>query len=319
MKVLLLGANGFIGSKLLALLLDKHIDVKILTRRNSGKTLPLVEVVVGDLTDPDFSFESLVRECDVIFNCAGEIKSESLMEGLHVGATRKLISAVYEVASPLTPIHWVQLSSVGAYGAAGGVNRMVTETTPLNPSGMYETTKTEADLLIMNEASGRNSSLSWTIVRPSNVFGPCMPNGSLRQLSAIVRKRLFFYIGYSPAIATYVHVDDVVALLELCGFDPRAKKQVFNISNDCPLKEVIDGIAHAISVPEPKLKVPEWLVRLIVVLVPDFITIPITQQRIDALVARTTYPSAKVKAVLGFVPKKRISEHISDVFQIPGP
>ncbi|VVP77613.1 Aurachin B dehydrogenase [Pseudomonas fluorescens] len=314
MRVLLTGAKGFIGSKLLLCLCAAGHEVRVVTRSSFEHDSSGVEVVHADLTSAETDFDSLVSGCHVIFNCAGEIRNETAMHDLHVQATERLVEAANRAASKDIPIHFVQLSSVGAYGPARGIVRVVNEATVENPQGTYEETKTLGDSLVMKNRS--NLFYSYSVLRPSNVFGQSMTNNSLRQLGRIVNKGLFFYIGSAKkdAIATYIHVDDVVSALMLCGFDQRAKGGIFNLSNDCALADLIDGIADALSVRRPRSSVPEAPMRALVSIANRFLRLPVTQARIDALVSRTSYPSAKMQETFGFVPEKDVPGTIAELF-----
>lgn len=311
MKILVLGANGFIGKALVEKLVYHRVQVRALTRSNLKGSKESVEIIIGDLTSKDFDFKALLYGCNIVVNCAGETRDDSLMHALHVQATENLLKAAACFCRTGKEIHWVQLSSVGAYGSSKQ-SRVVTEETPTNPSGTYEVTKTIADALIM--ACDEISGFSYTILRPSNVFGRDMTNESLRQLGRIVKKRVFFFVGFSPSIATYIHVNDVVSALYLCASDSRAKGHIFNVSNDCTLKELIAGIAEALGVPAPRLTLPERPVRIGLAVVARLFKLPVTQKRIDALVRRTRYPTNKIQSVLGFSPKNVVSAAIREIF-----
>jgi len=312
--ILLTGAKGFIGSRLLSRLCESGHKVKLVTRTTCECEFSGVEIVHADLTNPDTDFDLLLSGCDVVFNCAGEIHDEKLMRSLHVDATERLVAAASRLASEERPIHFVQLSSVGAYGPARGVARVVNEQTSENPQGVYEETKTIGDSRVAKNRS--NAFFSYTILRPSNVFGQSMTNNSLRQLGRIVKKGLFFYIGSAKkdSVATYIHVDDVVSALMLCGFDRKAKGEIFNLSNDCALSDLIDGMADAQQVSHPKWSLPEAPLRLIVSIANRFLYLPVTQARIDALVARTSYPSTKLRDTLGFIPEREVPIAIGELF-----
>lgn len=119
------------------------------------------------------------------------------MHALHVEATERLIIAAKRSARQSgMPVHWVQLSSVGAYGPVlekANSERIVTEETASAPVGVYECTKTLADELVMS--SVENGVFSYSILRPSNVYGSGMPNGSLRQWARLIKAHCFFYVG----------------------------------------------------------------------------------------------------------------------------
>ena len=107
-------------------------------------------------------------------------------------------------------------------------------------------------------------------------------------------------------MATYVHVNDVVDALILCGTDSKARGQVFNLSNDCALSEIVSAVANASGFKPSNLCIPEIPLRMLVKLLSLVVLTPLTQERIDALVRRTYYPSTKIKEMLGFMPKHAI-------------
>ena len=79
-KVLVTGADGFIGSHLVEALLAEGCEVKALSVYNSfnywgwleGMTHPALRVINGDVRDPNFCREA-ARGCDTIFHLAALI------------------------------------------------------------------------------------------------------------------------------------------------------------------------------------------------------------------------------------------------------
>jgi len=311
MLVGITGATGFIGSALMDECLCRGYDVRILTRQISKvlSTPSAVDVIEGDLTKDCSGIHDFVRNLDVLYHCAGELTDESKMYDIHVDGTRRLLAAAQGNIG-----QWVQLSSVGAYGppqGAANASRIVTESTPTKPQGVYETTKTQSDELVMQTCG--HDFMSCSIVRPSNVFGADMPNQSLRSLGAMIGRRLFFYVGRPGALATYVHVNDVVDVLLRCGIDSRAKGEIFNISNDCLLTDMVNGMASALGVARPWLRLPEPVVRLVTSVAENVARFPLTQERIDALVSRTKYPNVKLEKKLDFTPQVNVPSAIGEV------
>ncbi|MFC1750725.1 NAD-dependent epimerase/dehydratase family protein [Pseudomonadota bacterium] len=317
MKVLVTGGGGFIGQKLVDRLVHEGCRVRLISRHLKTRPHENIEVFRGDLLESDFPFSEAVDGCNLIYHCAGEIHNPSVMKALHVDATQRMISAALKKAEDEGGnIHWVQLSSVGAYGPPNGEycrERIVTEETVCHPVGEYETTKAQSDEVVMR--AGVNRLFTYTIVRPSNVFGFDMPNQSLRALGAVVKKNLFFYIGKPGAVATYVHVDDVVEVLFRCGTDPRTKGEVFNLSNDCLLEEMIDGIALSLNARVPRLRLSESLANIIIHM-GRFLPIPLTRERVNALTNRTRYPHCKLREKLNFVPQKPVPVSIGELFSV---
>lgn len=318
MIISLTGGTGFVGRRLVKVLLQGGHEVRVLTRRLNVEFDSKVQVVHGDLNDDRVNLDFFLEGTEVVFHCAGELKNIEKMRLLHVDGTKRLLQAAMDESSMRGSkvIHWVQLSSVGAYGPpnySADEDRMIIEDTQVKPVGEYEVTKTESDKMVFE--AGKTELITYSIVRPSNVFGIGMPNRSLYHLGKMVRKGLFFYVGKAGAVANYVHVNDVVEVLMLCGFDGRAKGEMFNISNDCLLEEMIQGMAHAMGVRNPRLRLPEFFVRSLVKITPRFFNLPLNNKRLENLIRRTRYPYTKIQKVLGFTPKYNVPESIAEVLQ----
>lgn len=302
MQTCITGANGFIGRKLVDFLSKEGHSVRILTRKHRPEFPANVEVVIGDLTKPDCDLARFINGCEVLFHCAGEVRNISLMRLLHVEGTKRLIQSATDYCFfNKKVIHWVQLSSCGAYGPPvedTEADRVITEASPCHPANEYEITKTISDNLLIGAC--RSNQMSYAILRPSNVFGSSMTNQSLRKIVNMVKHGRFFFLGRPGAVATYVHVDDVVAALFCLATNPRAKGGIYNLSNDCTFEELIKRIAFLMNVSVPTLRIPARLIRLpisvLATLLKGWIHIP----KLDALVSRTRYPAIKIQSELGF-------------------
>ena len=313
-KICITGANGFIGRILLNELTKKGYSIKILTRNAEKIFSNNVDVVIGDLTKSDCPLEEFVRDADILINCAGEIHRDDQMRLLHVDGTKSLLDAVsLESQKTGRKIHWVQLSSCGAYGPPkiATQQRIVTESSPTNPDNEYEVTKTIADELIVE--AGNTNGLSYAILRPSNVFGNSMKDRSLPKLVNMVKTGKFFFLGKPGTITTYVHVNDVVNALILLSEDERAKQKIFNLSSDCTIEALVAKIAEFAKIDQPKLRIPAALVRtpliIIAALLKKFMHVP----KLDALVLRTEYPSHKIELELGFQFSKPMPNAVKDL------
>lgn len=296
MNISVTGASGFIGK----LLVDELRLLGDNVLRLSRKAEAGPSVVAGDLTTATKALDEFVSDADVIYHCAGEVKDASLMYELHVRGTANLLAAVQRcIKHTGRPIHWVQLSSTGAYGRQSD-QCIVNESFLPAPAGIYEITKTIADEMVLALAQCEPL-FSCTIIRPSIVVGATMPNRSFFQLAAMVKKRMFFYIGArGRSNSTYVHVSDVVRALILCGRDSRAVGQTFIVSNDCLQEKVIQAFALCAGVSEPRVAVPESLVRLILKIVPSTINLPLTTERVDALTKVGGFDSGLIRNKLDF-------------------
>ena len=312
--ICLTGATGFIGHHLINGISSEQYSIRVLTRNSNYKFPDYIKIFIGDLTVYDSSLRAFLENCSVLINCAGEIHNSTLMYSLHVRGTLNLLKVISEdVSRTVPPLHWVQLSSVGAYGPQlnTDLDRFIDEDTRTNPVGEYEITKTIADDLLMK--ANNVGLITCSILRPSNVFGRGMRNQSLYALVSIIQKGLFFYIGKPGAIASYVHVEDVVRGIISCAFNPIAKGKIYILSADCMLEDLVAHIAILLGKRPPSLRISEFLVRKFVYLIDWLKLIPLTSSRIDALSCRTHYSSQRIISDLTFKFYKPMPESIIDL------
>lgn len=315
MIVCVTGARGFIGRHLVARLRTiGGVRLRVLSRTADPQSFPECQVHRIDLTESGSSLAVFLEGADVLVHCAGEIRDQTKMKAVHVHGTAALLEAAgARRAERAKPLRWVQLSSVGVYGPPSepGLPRVVTEDTEPNPVGEYEQTKTAADRLVLEAA--RLGFVAPTIIRPSVVFGADMPNPSLRQLAECVQRGFFFHVGRREAVATYIHVGDVVDVIEQAVLNERMQNEVYNVSNDCSVEEMIDGIAAGAGVRPPRMRLPEQPLRLLLRLLPGSLAGPLTIERLNALVSRTTYPSRKLSSHIGYKPARPVPEALAAI------
>ncbi|CAH0343193.1 NAD-dependent epimerase/dehydratase family protein [Rhizobium sp. CECT 9324] len=285
------GGTGFIGMKLASAILAEGNKVRILTRDEDGQKprLPGAQYVMGDLASSS-ALGDFVEGADVLFHCAGEITRPSLMEAVHVDGTARLIDAAAGKVR-----RWVQLSSTGAYGTRrAGV---VTDDDDVRPNGAYEITKVASDHLVAT--AGDQGAFSYSIVRPTIVFGAGMPNQSMFAMLRMIDKGIFFFIGRPGASANYVHVDNVVHALSLCG-QAEASGKTYIVSEYCTMEAMVMWMATVLGTRPPRLRLPEAPVRLAAEMLQVIPHWPLKVSRVDALTSFARYSTARIEQELGY-------------------
>jgi nucleoside-diphosphate-sugar epimerase len=301
MIVAITGGTGFIGRKLALRHVARGDRVRVLSRRADFSVLSDgIDLFKGDLAKKGTDLQPFVDQVDILYHCAGEITSEDSMHDLHVNGTASLIKAAAGNVR-----HWVQLSSVGAYGRH--LSGIIMEDTPERPVGVYETTKTLADNLVMEAAIPEN--FSYTVLRPSTVFGKDMSNQSLTQWVSAIQRGWFFYIGKPGAMVNYVHVDSVVDALLLCGTAVEAKSRIYIVSEALEIEFFVGLICEILGRPVPRLRVPQSLARAAGSVGKLFWSgFPLTPSRIAALTNRTVYSSSRIREMLDYTPSVSLEE-----------
>jgi nucleoside-diphosphate-sugar epimerase len=282
------GGSGFIGKEIVRRHVEAGDDVRILSRTGGTHR--------GDLTDPAVDLRPFVDGADILYHCAGEIRDESRMRELHVAGTARLVAASRGCIG-----HWLQLSSVGAYGPKR--SGTVTEDTPANPVGACEVTKTEADRIVSEAAA--DGAFTATILRPTNVIGPHMPNRSVAQLIGVIDRGRFVFIGPPGAVTNYVPVATVAAAAIFCAERRHAGTVIVNEGST--LESFVQWVSAALGRAAPNLRIPEPLARLIAATAGRVPRFPLTSSRVDALTNRSTY-SAGLLHRLGFVAPVHLKE-----------
>lgn len=180
MRILITGADGFIGSHLTEELVKKGYKVKAFVYYNSFNSwgwldsldkqiISEVEVFTGDIRDP-YGVEEAVKGVDVIFHLAALIAipfsyhSPDTYVDTNIKGTLNILQAAkkYNIGRILIT------STSEVYGTAQYVP--IDEKHPFQGQSPYSATKIGADRLA--EAFYRSFQLPITIVRPFNTYGP---------------------------------------------------------------------------------------------------------------------------------------------------
>ena len=309
------GGTGFVGRILVERHLAKGDIVKVLSRQPAdAANLPKnIELIRADLTYPSKEINEFADSLDILYHCAGETMEPSRMYALNVLGTDHLIAAAKGKVR-----HWVQLSTVSVYGPNS--SGIVNEQSMLNPTSrrrdlhVYAQTKMASDNRVI--AAARDCGFTYSILRPSKILGPGMNDRSLDQLITLINRGLFFFIGQPGASANYVHVDNVVDALMLCGQLFRAREEIYNLSDYTTLEHVVEVICHELGIKTPKLRLPEFLVRSVAKPLQRIQNFPLTEFRIAGMTHRPVYSDEKIRNQLGFVHKVSIDEGLRQLVKI---
>lgn len=180
MKVLVTGADGFIGSHLTEVLLELGYDVKAFTYYNSFNswgwldTLPKaklnqIEIFTGDIRDPNGVDESM-KGVDQVFHLAALIAIPFSYHSpdSYVDTNIKGTLNVLQAAKRHQTSRVLVTSTSEVYGTALYVP--IDEKHPYQGQSPYSATKIGADRLA--ESFYRSFNMPITIVRPFNTYGP---------------------------------------------------------------------------------------------------------------------------------------------------
>jgi len=176
--VLVTGADGFIGSHLTEMLVNKGYKVKALIQYNSFNNWGWIEdvnckddleILTGDIRDPHYC-KNITKNVDIIFHLAAliAIPYSYIAPDSYVDTNVKGTLNICQAAKENGGIRVINTSTSEVYGTAQYVP--IDEKHPMSPQSPYSASKIAADSMAM---SFYNSfELPVTIVRPFNTYGP---------------------------------------------------------------------------------------------------------------------------------------------------
>ena len=259
MKLLVSGANGFIGSHLL-----KHFsqtgdyDVWGIVRKTSnlfrleGGSYHLLRASLSDQLDP------LVRGFDAVIHTAALASDWGFDQDFYrtnVDGTLNILNASMRCGVE----RFIYLSSTVVYGFGG--HRSTTEEQEGRPfPNSYCITKTIAERKIREQAK----EINLFVLRPSNVYGPWDTNFTLSLLRGIERGLYGFPAG-GRFLTSPCYVKNLVSAVERTLKSRGPFGEVFNITDgkDIPWIEFLKIIAGQMGRRPPWISVPVWALSLI--------------------------------------------------------
>jgi len=297
MKILVTGANGFIGNTLVPQLASLGHMVVPAVRRPCG--LNLEHVVVDEA-----SYRAALTGCECIVHLAGRahITRDHAIDSLQAFRTANvdLTLAIANLAVEAGVRRFVFMSSIKVNGertAAGNRFRSDDYVAPRDPYGISKW-EAEQGLHRVAETTG----LEVVIIRPPLVYGPGV-KANFAALMRVVKSGVPLPLGSIHNKRSLVSLDNLVDFINTCTAHPAAGNQTFLISDgqDLSTTDLIRGIARAANVSARLLPVPVSWVRMAGCLLGR-------KNAIDRLCGNLQVDSSKASNLLGWMPPLSVDE-----------
>lgn len=238
MNILILGSSSRVGIKLINELI-KNTNLNIIAHSRSSNNYfnrLNIKKVYFDVMQDNGKLKKYFFSSDIIINCIAEYKDITRMKYLNFFFFNDLLSNNSKNFLE-KKIHWIQLSSIGVYNNYNQ-NSRINELSDINFSNYYEETKFFADNFLQ-KFSKDNINFSYTIVRPSILFGSLELDKTLNKFQNIINNKFLTIFLDPQSNIPLLHIDDLIKLLVIVidSRDCTSKNQIFNISNNVNINE----------------------------------------------------------------------------------
>lgn len=244
MRILLTGANGFVGRAMRHFLCAAGHDCISVTREVEALPDGGSTQAIGDISS-HADWRPLLSGVDVVIHLAGRahVLGESrgdvqgLFDSVNVDGTVNLVQQAVSAGVK----RFVYVSSIGVHGASTH-EVPVNELSPLKPYSPYTISKHRAEQELQVLAS--TSPMEWVIVRPPLIYAADAP-GNFRQLLRLVASGVPLPFSGVKNLRSMVALDNLVDFLGLCCVHPNAAGQAFVVcdGHDVSTSEIVEHLS----------------------------------------------------------------------------
>ncbi|MDC0032310.1 NAD-dependent epimerase/dehydratase family protein [Pelagibacteraceae bacterium] len=300
LKVLLTGSNGFVGSKILEEL-----------KKSCHEIVPIYRKDIDNRNiDQNTNWKDFLKNVDCIIHTAArahiikEISKDPIAEFRKVNVEGTINLANQAVKAGVK--RFIFISTIKVNGEFNKINSPMVEELECYPSDAYSCSKYEAEIALQSIAKKTN--LEIVIIRPPLVYGPKV-KANFESLINLVKKRIPLPFRYSYNRRSYISLTNLVDFIILCIQNPRAKNEIFLISDD-----------HDLSIEDLVMKISKHCeTRVILFPIPVKILSIILRNTkfndyLNKLYGNLTVDISKAKTLLSWKPKISVDEGIKKIF-----
>ncbi|MFM0427787.1 NAD-dependent epimerase/dehydratase family protein [Paraburkholderia aspalathi] len=297
-RVLITGANGFVGQAVSRALLQRGDSVVGVVRRPQT-TVEGVREWLFDAND----FEGIdqrwpvATRCDAVIHLAARVhmKHETTADPIAAYRATNVTGAlrVAAAARRAGARRFVFVSSIKAV-AESSAGRPIAEADEPAPTDPYGISKLEAERALIDY--GRESGLEVVIVRPPLVYGLGV-RANFLQLMRAIANGVPLPLGSIAARRSLLFVDNLADALVHCTTDPRAVGETFHVTDgrDLSVSELARALATQLHAPARLIPVPVGLLSLAGRLTGR-------SAQVDRLIGELRLDSSHIRERLGWYP-----------------
>lgn len=272
-KILVTGGSGFIGQRLLNVLIKKKYSIR---STYYDSTIEIDKLVTSDvewikcnLVDGGIDYSKLLCGIDVVVHLAGfahvlksNKQTDKLFRKVNVESTEKLAKN----AAGHGVQQFIFISSIKVNGESTERNSWheytcFNEAEMENPVGQYAISKFEAENKLKEICS--LTEMKYTIFRPPIIYGPGVKANFLK-LIEIIDKGIPLPFSALVNQRSMLYVDNFCNAIVKCIDENKARNELFLIKDiDCSMVELINIIASTLDKPSRLFPFPISLIQLL--------------------------------------------------------
>ncbi len=320
---LVTGASGFLGGRLVEMLLARGATLTVLARPSSQLPAQLasgVSVLRTEL-DPELLLGALAPELSDglapvthVFHCAGcstDWAPRGTYETGNVAGTVAMLGLALLGMPGLE--RFVHVSTTDVYGYP---ERASDESMPPVDVGLpYNSSKLRGEARVWQAAAG---GLPVTVVRPASIYGP-EGRAFVTDLVTLLRQRLMLLVDGGRAPGGFVYVDDVCRAMMTAADAPQAAGESYNLSSmdGTSWLGYTEALASALGLPAPwlRLRFSSAMALAAAAEFPHKAGLPgrplLTRHAVFLLGRDQQYGTEKAREQLGWVPQVGLQEGIA--------
>ena len=294
MKITLIGASGFVGTRLIELLKQNNYFLQNVDKKQSRFHSEIT--VIADVLDKN-NLVTLLDNTDVVILLAAEHRDDvtptSLYYDVNVGGMRNTLEAME--ANGVKRI--IFTSSVAVYGLN---KNNPTETYPADPFNHYGKSKWEAEK-VLQEWYKVHPDWNINVIRPTVIFGE-RNRGNVYNLLKQISSGRFLMVGKGNNKKSMAYVGNIVDFIKFLIENKTTGYEVYNYIDkpDFTMNELVDHVSKVLNKHIPSVHYPLWLGMLggFCFDVLAFITrrkLTISSVRVKKFCATTQFDATKVQ------------------------
>ncbi len=314
MRILITGANGFIGRALCTALADTAHKVVACARNKLDLEVARYEYAFVPVVNGNAEWQSSLADVDVVIHLAARVHvmCEPLANPLdayretNVEGTMNLARQAAKAGVK----RFIFISSIKVNGEQTPAGRPFTTFDVPDPQDPYGISKYEAEQGLLELAE--ETDMEVVIIRPPLVYGPGV-KGNFSSMMQWVRAGWPLPLGAIDNRRSLVSLDNMISLIMTCIDHPAAENQIFLASDgeDLSTSDLLRRLADAAGVPSRLIPVPVGVLSTGLSLIGKE---AIAQRLLGSL----QVDIAKTQKLLGWIPPITVDEGLRRCFVTKG-